>query len=261
MFFVASKIFEAVFAPVNFFLFLAAIGAALLYTRFWRWGRRLATAGAAALTIMVFSPIGGFLAAPLEARFPPPPEDMPAPDGIIVLGGSLDERLSSAIGRPVLADAAERLTAPVALKRRFPHARLVFTGGSAALRGSTSSEAAAAGRFWRDMGIDDGDALYEGRSRNTYENAVFSRELAQPKAGERWLLVTSATHMPRSVGIFRKAGWPVIAYPVDYHTNGKIFPPLQSGDRLRLVGAAAHEWVGLVVYWLTGKTDALFPAP
>jgi hypothetical protein len=56
-------------------------------------------------------------------------------------------------------------------------------------------------------------------------------------------------------------GWPVTAYPVDYHTNGKIFPPLQSGDRLRLVGAAAHEWVGLVVYWLTGKTDALFPAP
>ena len=129
----------------------------------------------------------------------------------------------------------------------------------------THTEAAAVKRFWRDVGLDNGDIFYEDRSRNTYENAIFTRELVKPKQGERWLLVTSAIHMPRSIGIFRKAQFPVIAYPVDYRTNGEVGAALNSArfatKALGLVEFATHEWAGLVAYWLTGKTDALFPAP
>ena len=182
MFFIVSKIFAFVLAPVHFFIFLAVIGATLLFTRWKTWGRALSTVSALALLLMAFGPLGGLLAGPLEARFPPPPDDMPAPDGIIVLGGTIDERLSASRDRPTLVDAAERLTAPIALKRKYPNARLVFTGGSAALQASPYSEADAVQRFWREIGLDQGDVLYERRSRNTLRERRLHARTASPQA-------------------------------------------------------------------------------
>jgi len=104
----------------------------------------------------------------------------------------------------------------------------------------------------------------EDRSRNTVENAVFSKAIAQPKSGERWLLVTSAHHLPRAVGVFRKVGFPVEPYPVDWRTRGPkdvLRPFATLGDGLRRSDTAVREWVGLAVYWLTGRTSELFPAP
>jgi len=105
--------------------------------------------------------------------------------------------------------------------------------------------------------------VFEDASRNTVENAEFSHRLAQPKSGETWLLVTSAFHMPRAVGCFRRAGWNVVAYPVDHSTAGESEPPIQFnfGSGLGGLRAAVHEYLGLFFYWIGGKTDALFPAP
>ena len=111
MFSIASKIFELIFAPAHFLIFLAVIGAALLYTRFSVLGRRLAATAAIALLVMAFGPVGQFLAAPLETRFASPPDDLPAPDGVIVLGGAVDEKHSALPKRPVIQESAERLTA------------------------------------------------------------------------------------------------------------------------------------------------------
>jgi uncharacterized SAM-binding protein YcdF (DUF218 family) len=264
MFFILSKIFEFLATPTNFALFIGALGVVLSFTRYKRAGCALSGGGIVLLLFLGFSPIGGLLALPLEARFPPPPDDAPAPDGIIVLGGTVDENLSGIRNRVTFADAAERLTAPIALKRLYPNARLVFTGGTASLRGSAYTEAGTVQKFWREIGLDQGDVVYEDKSRNTFENAVFTKELVKPKAGERWLLVTSAMHMPRSIGIFRKAGFPVVAYPVDYRTAGEVrfFGVARHASKsLALVETAAHEWAGLAAYWLTGKTDAFLPAP
>ena len=264
MFFVISKIFEFFTAPSHVAVFIASLGAALCYTRYVKWGRRLAALGVFLLIAMMFGPVGQFLAAPLETRFLPPPKDMPPPYGIIVLGGTVDEILSKQLDRVVLNNSAERLTAPIELIRRFPNARLVFTGGSAIGFDAPETEASNVKRFWREMGIDNDSVVYEGRSRNTYENALFTRDLVKPKPDERWLLVTSAVHMPRSVGIFRQLGFNVIPYPVDYHTNGNwthVALPRKAPLALDLVDFAAHEWMGLLAYRLTGKTDALFPAP
>lgn len=265
MFFIVSKIFESLFAPLQFALLLSTLGVLLLFTRYSRYGRACVAVGVGALLLMTLSPLGAFLAAPLENRFPAPPEDMPAPDGIIVLGGAIDEMLSERRDRPVLIDsAAERLIAPLALKQKFPQARIIFTGGSGALSGSSYTEADGVRRFWRDTGFVSNNILFEERARNTFENAVYARDLAQPKPGERWLLVTSAMHMPRSVGIFRKAGFPVVAYPVDFRTDGdpSVFTPPRFPTRaIGVMQFAVHEWLGLAVYWLTGKTSALYPAP
>jgi uncharacterized SAM-binding protein YcdF (DUF218 family) len=263
MFFYLSKLLEFIGTPVNFSLFVGALGAALLFTRRARAGSLLCAGALLVLLLLGFSPLATLLAIPLEARFPAPPANAPAPTGIIVLGGAVSEEVSVARHSVALSDAAERVVAPILLKRLYPSARLVFTGGAGTVLGSNHTESEAVAQFWREAGVDPGDVVYEDRSRNTHENAVFTRDLVKPQPGERWLLVTSAMHMPRSIGIFRKAGFPVVAYPVDYRTSGD---PLKSLSRsaatnFSVAEAALHEWAGLLVYWLTGRSDALFPAP
>jgi uncharacterized SAM-binding protein YcdF (DUF218 family) len=86
----------------------------------------------------------------------------------------------------------------------------------------------------------------------------------KPTKGERWLLVASAMHMPLAVGVFRKAGFPVIAYPVDFRTSGDFWRPRvpeRTGEAIGTVDLATHEWLELLAYRLTGQTDSLFPAP
>ncbi len=266
MFFVVSKIAGIVlFHPLNFLLFLGLLGLLLTLTRYARIGRFVAVLAAVLLLVAAFSPLSALLLRPLEDRFPQPPADMLAPTGIVVLGGALDEDLGLARGQPTLTEAAARLTSGIALALRYPQARLVFTGGSANLDFGTAAEEAAGVRaLWLSLGMPAQRMTFENRSRNTYENATMTRAIVQPKPGERWLLVTSAAHMPRSVSIFRHVGWEMIAYPVDYRTFGNARdarPTTLALDSLRRLDAALHEWAGLLAYRLTGKTDALFPAP
>jgi uncharacterized SAM-binding protein YcdF (DUF218 family) len=264
MFFIISKSAGFVTTPTHLAVGLVVLGAALLWTRWHSAGRRITTIGGVLLFALAFLPLAAIFVAPLENRFPLPRGDMAPPTGIIVLGGGTDEYIEDARGQVTLNDAGERLTTGAALARRFPQARLVFTGGSASFVDSGLSEANSARRFWTELGVPQEHATYEGRSRNTYENAIFTRDLVQPKPGETWLLVTSAMHMPRSMGIFRKAGFTVVAYPTDYRTLGdaRDWRPLLDASRsMRNLDTSVHEWIGLVSYWLTGKTDALLPAP
>lgn len=177
----------------------------------------------------------------------------------------MDEHITAARGRAAFNEAGERLLAFVELARRYPQARLVFSGGSASLTEARFTEADAAAVFFREAGLAPERVLYENRSRNTWENAVYTRDLARPASSERWLLVTSAAHMPRAMGIFRQVGFPATAFPVDYRTTGHIGwslrPDKHIADGLAFFDTAAHEWIGLAVYHWTGKTDALFPAP
>lgn len=264
MFFLVPKIAGFLTTPTHLAVGLVVLGVILLWTRWQRAARAIATAGAVLLFALAFLPLSAILVAPLENRFPLPRGNFAPPAGIIVLGGATDEYIEDARGEVTLTDAGDRLTTGAALVRRFPQARLVFTGGSASRVGSNLTEANSARRFWTELGVPQEHAIYEDRSRNTYENAIFTRELVQPRPGETWLLVTSAMHMPRSMGIFRKAGFSVIAYPTDYRTFGDARdwrPSLDASRSMRNLDTSAHEWIGLISYRLTGKTDALFPAP
>jgi uncharacterized SAM-binding protein YcdF (DUF218 family) len=92
---------------------------------------------------------------------------------------------------------------------------------------------------------------------------VLTRALINPAPGETWLLVTSASHMPRSVGVFRQAGFPIVPWPVNYRT-GRSLAALYDApfpERIQQFEGALREWVGLTAYWLMGRTDAVFPAP
>ena len=264
MFFPFSKILGFVFEPANLVALALVLGLVLSFTRLKRIGQGLTGVATVLFLIMCFSPLGTFLLQRLENRFPHPDSGLPAPAGIIVLGGAMNEDRSVARGEISLDQAASRLTAGVVLARRFPKARLIFTGGSGDLMQNALPEADGVKRLWLDLGVPEARMIFESRSRNTYENAVFTRALLAPKPGERWLLVTSAWHMPRSMGIFRHAGFDVIAYPVDYRTFGDTrdgLPLYNAVASLERLDMAMHEWIGLVAYWLSGKTNALLPSP
>jgi uncharacterized SAM-binding protein YcdF (DUF218 family) len=130
--------------------------------------------------------------------------------------------------------------------------------------GDGTAEAGPAAQVLESFGIPRDRVILEDRSRNTVENAVFSKAIAQPKPGERWVLMTSAYHMPRAIGVFRKIGFPIEAYPVDWRTRGaedmtRPFAVMSEG--LQRSDTAVHEWIGLLVYWLTGRSSELFPGP
>lgn len=265
MFFPLSKFLGFFALPSNFLIALGLVGLLLMPTRLARHGRRLVVASILLLALVGFSPLGNLLMQPLEDRFPAWGEGSGrSPDGIIVLGGGISPDVSAARGVPALNESGERLTATVDLARRYPQARVVFTGGDTTLVFEKGNEASAARQFFDAMGLPSDRILYEDRSRNTDENARFSKALVDPKPGERWLLVTSAYHMPRAMGVFRSAGFAVEPYPVDWRTEGapirfEPFPALADG--LKRTDTAVREWVGLLIYWLTGRSRELFPGP
>ncbi|CAO3420911.1 YdcF family protein [Azospirillum doebereinerae] len=265
--FVLSKLAWGILNPGNALVLTLALGALMLRRPRWRrFGERLVALVALAFLAVTFTPLGAFVALPLENRFPyaePLGPEQGRVDGIIMLGGAVNPPLTADRGDPSLNDAAERVLAFADLVRRFPDARAVFTGGSGRLLGQDTKEDASIRAALAQAGIPDGRVIYETESRNTWENAVFSRDLATPRPGERWLLVTSAMHMPRSVGIFRRVGWEVVPYPVDYRTrhDARPYARFEMDRNLPILGDAVREWIGLVSYWAMDRTDALFPAP
>lgn len=264
MLFLMSKVVGPLALPSNFLLMLAVVGVLLMGTRMARCGHRLTAAAVALIAIAGWSPLPNALTLPLEQRFPVWNAGQGEPTGIIVLGGAISTDLSAAHGSPALNDSAERVTSVAELARRFPKARIVFSGGNSALSGDRPDEARFAVLLFATLGIPESRVELEPRSRNTFENAMMSKALIQPQPGERWLLVTSAMHMPRAVGSFRQVGFLVEPYPVDRQTDGvdALFRPFGAlSEGLARCDAAIREWSGLLVYWLTARSSALFPRP
>ncbi len=259
MFFWISKAFWALAAPSAVLFIAFILGALLTLTRYARTGRRLIAVGLVLLLAFGVSPFPNTVMRRLEERFPPYRHDGQPVAGIIVLGGGLETGITTARQQLSINSAGERVIAMADLARRYPLAKVIYTGG-----GAPVSEAETARRFATTLGIDPSRIMVEGASRNTIENGRFTRAMVLPQPGERWLLVTSASHMPRAMGVFRKQGFDPIAYPVDYHTTGTSsdYGPFRTVVQgLGYTDIALKEVVGLAAYWVMGETDALFPSP
>lgn len=264
MFFYLAKILWFVAQPSSAIVLIMIAGVALGGASWHRLGRRLLIGGLVALVVLGLSPISDALIVPLENRFPRANLSRGGPiTGVVILGGAEDARADPPRELAGLNEAAERLTEAVALARRYPQARIVFSGGTAALATENAPESLAMGRLLEALGVPKERLLLEGKSRDTYENAVLTKRLVNPAPGERWLLITSGWHMPRAIGCFRKAGFPVEAWTVDYRTNGRVelWPNPSITVGLRQIDFVMKEYVGLVMYYLRGRTSALFPGP
>jgi len=239
------------------------VGVILSWTHWRRTGHILL--GLCTLLALIVSvvPVGKGMIVSLENRFPMNLELPEKVDGIIVLGGIVNETITKSRGQITVGGTISRLIEFATLSKKFPEAKLVFTGGSGKLLNQDIKEADVLEPLLDVLGVDKERMIFENKSRNTYENATLTKALINPGRNENWILITSAFHMPRSMGVFRKTGWNVIPYPVDY--SFAIDEPitlnfsLESG--LKALSYGLHEWLGLIFYRLNGKTDHFFPAP
>lgn len=268
MFYVVSKILTFILQPSSFLLLLIVAGLVVIARSEprRRLGLWLSGCGVAGLFAAGVLPLGNALVLPLEQRYAAVPR--PAADekiaGIIMLGGFEDGWVSKGRGGVALNEAAERLTEGVRLALQHPEAKVVFTGGVGGMLSGGTDAAGPVGKLLEDWGIAPSRIVLENKSRNTHENAIFTRDLLAPKSDERWVLVTSAYHMPRAIGVFRRAGFTVVPFPVDYRTYGpvdltRLFETLGAG--LQRTDLGFKEWIGLFAYRLSGRTDDLFPGP
>lgn len=262
--FYISKLVWLLVQPSMLVVVLLLGGVILLATRFQRTAR-IALIGAAALVVVGgILPLSTWLILPLENRFPRADLSGPPIDGIVILGGAEEARIAEGRHVHALNMAAERMTEGMALARRFPNAKVVFTGGSTNIVLGPAIGADAGGMVLEDLGLDPQRLKLEREARNTSENARYTKQLADPKPGERWLLVTSAWHMPRAMGLFRKAGFALEPWPVDYRTTGwgdALVPFYSPSEGLRRLDTAVREWMGLAVNRITGQSNDLFPGP
>lgn len=248
MFFLISKTVGALLIPSNFLIAIGFVGLVLICIRRRSLGRKLLIVCVAGFLAFGFSPAGNLLLVPLETRFPAWKPTNGAADGIVVLGGGID-----------------RVIAAAKLAHRYPKALVVYSGGNSNLIGTDDTESDVAESIFVGLGLPRDRLFFDRQSRNTLENAEFSKAIAAPRTGERWLLVTSAYHIPRSIGIFRKVGFAVEPYPADDFKK-RDWPELLTlhssfWERIESTDIAVREWIGLIAYRLAGRTTELLPSP
>lgn len=261
IFYWTAKLFWLVFSPDSLLVLLIVICWVMLWLGMHGLAKRLLGFVALLMTLIALFPVGEWSLYPLESRLAANPTSLQHVDGIIMLGGAGDQRRSVQWQQIELNQAAERYITFVSLAETHPQARLVFTGGAGAMQQQAFKEAALVKTFMQNQGIGADRIIFEDRSRNTYENVIFSQQLVNPLPGETWVLITTASHMPRSVGIFCQAGWPVVPYPVDHYSNPEYLFRIDPdfAQHLQNLKLGIKEWLGLIAYYVTGKTHAFLP--
>jgi uncharacterized SAM-binding protein YcdF (DUF218 family) len=258
---IALEFGKAILVPSTVLIVSLVVGSLLLWSPLQRVGRWVTTITSIILLVVAIFPVSAWVAKPLETRFPQMQQLPNSVAGNILLGGAFQLGLTSDWAQPQVNSHADRLIAFMALARQYPNLKLVFSGG--AFSDDLKTESDIARTLFESMGMDTSRIMFENRSRNTCENGIYSAQLVNPTQQQTWVLVTSAMDMPRAVGVFRKAGFRVLPYPVDY-TTGKtatldFIPTVVSN--LEQLDHAAHEWLGLLAYRFLGCIDTLFPAP
>lgn len=248
---VLADVYWTLLQPSTVIVVLLLLSWGALELRFWRFGRMLLTLAVLLAAVPTLLPIAAWLALPLETHISTPerPEQV---TGIIVLGGAVRTPVTVGNQQLSLNDRSERLLAGAHLARQYPAARVVITGDAA----STFLDVNALGIF---DGIDPRRLEFVANSRSTYEDALFSLEQLQPRQGETWLLVTSALHMPRALGVFLAQGWQVTPYPVDRRYADLPPPSLAVAERLNALDEVVREWGALIIYQQQGRTRSLLP--
>ncbi len=261
LFFVASKLIWALLSPDSLLVVLWGLGVGLVYWGRLPLGKALLGLSFGCTLVIALLPVGDWLALPLESRFEAAPSLPSEVDGIIVLGGFLDPRRSDVWQQVQTNEADERWQHFTALARRYPEAQLVFTGGSGRVLDQQRKEAAHIETLMAQAGLGERLITLETESRNTWENVVNSQALVTPAPGSHWLLITSAAHMPRAVGIFCARQWPVMPVPVDFRSDpAHMFrPEWEFAEHVNSLTVASREWVGLVAYFLSGRTSQFLP--
>lgn len=255
LFFWLSKLIWLLISPDSLIILLTLASFILLLRGSNRYAAWMLGTVVSLMTLIALLPLGDWMLNPLETRYPANPALPNKIDGVILLGGAEIAHHSHLWNQVELGSAAERDLAFMKFLRAYPDARFVFTGGSGKLVDNEFKESEVARMLLLDHGFDISNIIFEDQSRNTYENAKLAYDLIHPGPDENWILITTAWHMPRAMGVFQTSGWPVIAYPVDHYTypDEHFRLTLNFAGNLSILKTAIKEWIGLAAYWATGK--------
>lgn len=254
--FFAGKLLALLTQPLGWVIGLLLL-ALLNHRRHPARSRRLTVCALLVLILIGWQPLPDALIRHLEHQYPavPAQASLEQYHGVVVLGGALESaRIWQGNGQVALNAAAERMTMAAVLMRQHPRLTMLFSGGEGDLIGYGPSEAERAAVFFDSMGVARERIRYESASRTTHENAVLSAAAPGINPTQPWLLLTSASHMPRAMASYRKAGWNVTAYPVDFRAGLQTpwweYSLMQGTQRWQL---ALHELIGYAAYRLAGR--------
>lgn len=253
-----SKLTTILWQPLAWVAVVLLVGVVFLLVdspRSRRFGKLFCAGAAVLLLLLGWRPLPDALLRSLEDRYAAPSGSLRKYHGMVVLGGVFRGEDGRGHGQIALGCAGERVVVPVPIMNQYPHMRLLFTGGDASIfPGRREPEADVARAYFERMGTDMARVMTESASRNTFENAILGRAVSGIDANKPWLLVTSASHMPRALATFRKAGWNVTPYPVDYVTKvADYWFSYGLYDGISAWQTALREYVGLAFYWLTNR--------
>ncbi|MGV0982204.1 MAG: YdcF family protein [Polynucleobacter sp.] len=271
LFFILSKIVQFCIEPLNWVIIFVILSLLFMGLRKPHLCKRFLLLALADLLIIGWLPTSEVFLRALEDAVPKVNiAQMSEKDfgGIIILGGAIEGgEIAVDRGEVSIYSAAERVTKAFELIRRYPDLPFIFSGFSGRLSPKGMSEADAFKQLVVEQGLPDKNAHYENQSRNTYENIVLMKPMMLAlgakganqvdevdKPEKPWLLITSASHMYRSLKIFQKQGIEVIPVPVDYQTGNQLrWDKFDLEDGVQNWNKVMHEGVGLLAYWITGK--------
>ena len=257
MSFYLSKILWLIVNPFNIFIFITLFTMFLYLINFRRISLIIYLINFIFIALISFLPIGSYLTYIIEKEFHTNTKIPERVDGILILGGATNPLLFKEFDQISLNGSAERLVESVMIIRKFEKAKVIFSGGSGIVNRSDLGHSQVAKLFYKKMGVDINKIFFEDKSRNTHENIIYSKKIAKPKKNENWLLITSAFHMKRALLIAEKNNWKLIPYAVDFKNikEFKLTPNLNLLSNLNSFQSGLHEWLGLVSYYLMGRTE------
>ncbi len=252
MFFVFSKILVVFIQPLTHIVCLLLV--ALLFYRKPRVSK--ACLVLALLWLMLFgtSPLPNALIRFLEAQYRPV-SPLPQVDAVVVLSGMVVLE-KSALHNIEFNESVDRILAGIMLMKQGAGDYLILAGGSGSLYNQRTSEARLLRQFAIESGVPEEKILIDSSSRNTHENAVNTKALLEKHGLTDMILITTASHLPRAMGCFKKLGLNPIPYGVDFHAAVSPEYHLQDfipgASNLRRTSYILHEYVGLLMYKLAG---------
>ena len=259
MSFYLSKVLWLIINPFNILIFLFFLNILFLFLK----KNKLRIFLLSLLLILLVSfgifPAGKYLIYKLEKNYHNSIILSDKVDGILILGGATNPFLSNEYNQIHLNGSAERLVESIKLIIKYSNAKIIFTGGSGFISDIKLDNAKIANKFFMQVGLDTDKIIFENKSRNTYENILFSKNIAKPKKNEKWLIITSASHMNRAVFVGEKIDWILTPYAVDFNQPKKIkfIPNINILNNFNEMQRGTYEWIGLVAYYLMGRTNRI----
>ena len=265
IFFILSKVVQFCIEPLNWVMVWVALALLFLLLRKIHLAKRFLWICIFNLGLVAYLPTSEFVLRALENAAPRTNlAQISSADlgGIIILGGAIEGgEIAIDRGEISIYSSAERVTKAFELIRKYPDLPLIFSGYSGRVNPKGISEADAFKQLIQEQGLDGARVHYENQSRNTYENVLYLKPMMQEFGAKTdtgslkpWLVITSASHMYRSLQIFKKQGLDVVALPVDYQTaNNLQWTSFDLVEGAQNWNKALHELIGLLAYWITGK--------